>query len=497
MFRKMICLVSFVLVLSLVGDIQAATAIWTDTTGGHLWSTPENWSKDRLPILADAVKIGLSLGPIIVNGVAAEVQNIALGYENFTGELTMNGGTLTTRRWLMLGYDEESRGTLNMNNGVITVGSDLSVGSEGSGVLNMTGGTIVVGNILWAMNGVFNMFGGTITAEGTFSVGDQVNLDGGVITTTNFWMRANDDAASKMDIKAGTLIINSDQLRGLQRYIDNGWIIAYDGQGTLKLDYDITNEHKTTLKAVHMLNPNPIYGSNVLPGSVNQLQWTLPEPSQLGGIVTCDVYFGTNPNVEENPKIVDCQAVESVSVALASNMIYYWALNLYDSSISTTEPYMLSSIFRFNVLSQPLIVDAGADVVTWLADGLRTGNLDATVTDNGFVSPYTMQWTVISEPNDFDAVIANPSVEDTSIILTALGEYVLQLEAFDGEYTGSDTVTINVYNDSCEAAQSLPDYIPLVGDLNGDCRVDDIDLALLEENWLKDNSLIEEWFAID
>ncbi len=71
------------------------------------------------------------------------------------------------------------------------------------------------------------------------------------------------------------------------------------------------------------------------------------------------------------------------------------------------------------------------------------------------------------------------------------------MEAFDGEYSGSDTVTINVYNDSCQAAQSLPDYVPLVGDLNGDCRVDEADLALLEENWLQDNSLTEEWFKVD
>jgi hypothetical protein len=39
--------------------------------------------------------------------------------------------------------------------------------------------------------------------------------------------------------------------------------------------------------------------------------------------------------------------------------------------------------------------------------------------------------------------------------------------------------------------------VPLVGDLNGDCRVDEADMALLEENWLKDNSLTEEWFKLD
>jgi hypothetical protein len=77
-----------------------------------------------------------------------------------------------------------------------------------------------------------------------------------------------------------------------------------------------------------------------------------------------------------------------------------------------------------------------------------------------------------------------------------VGEYVLQLEVSDGEYTGSDAITINVYADSCEAAKAVPGYESLVGDLNGDCRVDEADLALLEENWLKDNALTEDWFLL-
>jgi hypothetical protein len=152
---------------------------------------------------------------------------------------------------------------------------------------------------------------------------------------------------------------------------------------------------------------------------------------------------------------------------------------------------MLGSIVTFTVENQPPIVNAGADVVTWLADGVRTGNLDGTVTDDGLVSPYTVQWTVVSEPDVGAAVIETATAEDTSITMKALGEYVLQLEAFDGEYTSSDIVTINVYNDSCEAAKALPDYEPTPGDLNGDCIVDDLDLAILQENWLKDNSLTE------
>ncbi|MHC4487537.1 MAG: PKD domain-containing protein [Planctomycetota bacterium] len=139
-------------------------------------------------------------------------------------------------------------------------------------------------------------------------------------------------------------------------------------------------------------------------------------------------------------------------------------------------------------------MEAGADVVTWLEAGTRVGNLDATVTDD---DAYTVQWTVVSEPSAGAAVIDTATAEDTGVTLTAVGEYVLQLEASDGEYTGSDTVTINVYNDSCEAAQSLPDYEPLVGDINGDCKVDDVDMALLQENLGKDNSLTDDWFKVD
>jgi hypothetical protein len=157
-----------------------------------------------------------------------------------------------------------------------------------------------------------------------------------------------------------------------------------------------------------------------------------------------------------------------------------------------TQP-ILGPIFSFYADNLPPEVDAGADIVTWLEDGSRTGSLDATVTDD---DAYTVQWTVVSEPSEGTVVIENTDAEDTNVTLSAAGEYVLQLEASDGEYTGSGTVTINVYNDSCEAAQSLPDYVPIVGDLNGDCKVDEADMALLEENWLKDNSLTDDWFLI-
>jgi hypothetical protein len=177
-------------------------------------------------------------------------------------------------------------------------------------------------------------------------------------------------------------------------------------------------------------------------------------------------------------------------VQTQSKTQYYWAVDCY---VFPGVP-LYGPIFSFYVDNLAPRVDAGADIATWLEGGSRTGSLDATVVDE---EATTLQWSVVSEPNEGTAVIENGNAEDTNVTLSAVGEYVLELVATDGEYSGSDTVTINVYNDSCEAAKSLPDYEPIVGDLNGDCKVDEADMALLEENWLKENSLTDDWYKIE
>jgi len=491
MFRKMICLVSFVLVLSLAGEVQAVQT-WIGAPDSD-WFTATNWDPTGVPTDVDHAKIGTQAtpgGPTIASA-GAVADKVTIGNWYGIGTLTVgSSGTLAVTSDLINAMDGGTAGTINLNGGSITVGSSFHVARAGEGTLNMTGGTITMPN-WWFTIGYLD---GSIA---------HVQLDGGTINADGpFEMRRNNGSVGTMDIKAGTLILAGDKVSTVQGYIDNGWITAYDGQGTLQLDYDVTNEGKTTLTAVHFLNPNPADGSLVPPGEV-ELSWTLPDPCVPGQPVPVDVYFTDDLQLLEqftDPaaiQVVSKQDVNSVVVQTQPKTRYYWAVDTYIGDLN--DP-IFGPIFSFFADNIPPKVEAGSDVVTWLVDGVRTINLDATVTDDGAISPYTVQWTVVSEPNDPnspDAVIAEPTAEDTSITLAALGEYVLQLEAFDGEYTGSDTVTINVYNDSCEAAQSLPDYVPLVGDLNGDCKVDIVDLELLLENWLKDNSLTEEWFNVN
>ncbi|HUU19553.1 MAG TPA: hypothetical protein VMW72_20555 [Sedimentisphaerales bacterium] len=463
MCKKLICLISLALVLFLAGKAPGATNIeWTDEDpNDHLWTSPNNWSRGVVPDgdYAAFIRGPASVeatSPIIQDGMTFTVVYVIVneGNSTYTAYLRMTGGTINTTNF-RISWDNQPVGGVE-------------------GVFNMSGGTVNASSLQIGPGGgtgTFNLYGGTFSA--------------GAMTISS---------TSNMDISAGTLIINGDEVSTVQGYIDdpNGLITAYGGYGTLQLDYDVTNEGKTTLKATHLLNPNPADGSSV-PDSVNQLQWTLPEPNQPGGVVTCDVYFGTDPDIENNPKVVTRQAVESVSVTLAPDTTYYWALDLYDSSISATEPFMLGHIFKFDTQNQPPIVNAGADVATWLDNGLRVVHLDGVVSDeDGGPEPATLLWMLIAEPNELNpAQISDPLAANPTVTIKEPGSYTLQIEAGDGEFSATDTMQIVLYADPCEHAQNQEGFELIPGDINEDCIVNELDLAILEEHWLEENFSVE------
>ena len=184
----------------------------------------------------------------------------------------------------------------------------------------------------------------------------------------------------------------------------------------------------------------------------------------------------------ERAGAIQLEAVTSAVVTTDAKQRYFWAVDTYPAG---AEEPNLGPVFDFYADNLAPAVDAGDDVTTWLDNGSVDVALAGVVTDS---DPTTSVWTVVSQPDDPnlpDAVIVDPAALDTTATLSAIGAYVLQLEAEDGEYQTADTVTINVYSDSCEAAKSLPDYVPLVGDLDEDCDVDQDDMDLLMQNWLE------------
>ncbi|MFC1652672.1 hypothetical protein ACFL3F_03025, partial [Planctomycetota bacterium] len=492
MYKPIVCLISVVILMSLTVKCQAQWRDWDDgDPANHLWSSPANWSPDGLPtMIGDSgnrtrIEAGSGATPILDSTIFDVDPNGAFADRLYVGDGTGNGGVakilitdgakLTIGDDLNIAYGNSSHGICEVRGPgtVIEIWDGVKIGRRGEGRLLMNGGTMNVGDSIEIPSG---------TSTASINIG-HLQLNAGIITAAELSMRPVNSGVmgtGTMDVHGGTLILDSNAVPTIQEYIDHGWITAYNGDGTLYRDYDETNQGKTTLTAIHKFHPKPTDGGTLEAGAV-ELSWTLPDPCVPGQPVSVDVYFTddydaiwnfTNPDAM---RIVTKQNLTSISVQTNPKKQYYWAVDTY---IGDPNDPILGPIFSFFTDNLPPNVDAGADIITWLQDGVRVGDLDATVSDD---DPFTVQWTVSSEPNEGTAVIETATAEDTSITLTALGEYVLQLEAFDGEYAGSDTVTIYVYNGMCEAAQSRPDYLPLVGDLNGDCKVDDADMALLQE----------------
>lgn len=125
--------------------------------------------------------------------------------------------------------------------------------------------------------------------------------------------------------------------------------------------------------------------------------------------------------------------------------------------------------------NQPPDVDAGSDTeITMPANSLV---LDGTVTDDGLGNPdgyLARQWSKLSGPGDVEFQ-PSATVEDPTATfqLYKYGTYVLQLYATDGELDDFDTVTITVNEPDCP-----------VGDMNGDCVIDQQDFCLFALQWL-------------
>ena len=465
--KKLSSWFAVVLVLLLTSRLSAAF-VWTDNAGNHCWNDRLNWN-NGVPDTSTWCRVDLLPGAV-VNADTPVVGNVHVGrYEGNPGAVTVNGGIWGVNYWLTLSRGADATLTINGGSVGTVIGSNL---------------LLIVGHAAGHV-GTLNMNGGLLRTQRGFRIGNEagsighVNLYGGTIECDSFAM--NENAASvKMDVTNGTLIVDGKKESTIQEYIDSGYITAFGhGPEMLELDYDVTNPGKTTLKAVDPLQPHPVSDVTVSSGMV-ELSWTLLEPNKPWGAVTCDVFWGTDPE-SDFVKIVERQSEESKVVNCPPLRSFCWQVIVYDSS-ADSNPVFESSVYTFNTYNVAPEVEAGQDQSTWLADGYAMLKLDGDVTDEG---SYTVEWSNVSDPSPGPVTIVNSDAEDTSVTFVNAGTYELLLEADDGYLTGSDTVRICVYADDCEAAKSLPEYIPLVGDVNEDCQVDFKDLELLLNDWLR------------
>jgi len=499
-------------VLISLPDLAGADDIYTWTGAvSDDWMTVGNWDVATVPAMGalgdDAdVNIGSTAPltwPVLDSGdMPAEIDDLRIANgSGLSGELLIQGGvSLECNDDIKICYEAGSvSAKFTVKGAGTTVHSikSLELGQEGTVVVDVNGGKLEIGvedkpkwNMIVAAGADSNVTiyirnGGLLEHHGDYAEDDR----GGLIIGEG---KALIDIGSDSGSGGGTLKLKNDVTELVRSLANDGVIVADGGARDVQIYFYDGYTFVTASALTTRLDPSPANGLTV-PDGPTRLQWTLPEPNNPAGIVTCDVYFGTNSSVEANPKIVMRQAVESVSVTLEPDTKYYWALDLYDSSVSTTNPVYLSLIFTFNTMNMAPVVNAGDDVESWLADGPRAVQLDGSVSDeDNRPGPVTLVWTVIAEPNELNpARIADSLEANPTVTVIEPGIYTLQLQASDGEYTTADTMQIVVYEDACEHAKNQEGFVLLPGDINQDCIVNEQDLTILEEHWLEWNYSVE------
>jgi hypothetical protein len=475
------------------GSLHAATVTFTGAVD-EFWSNPDNW--DTVPGINDKARVR-SEGPCVLDYDAGIIDQY-VGESSTVGHLILvDGAQLAVKTWNIIGYaggEADNRHTIEVLGGVLNGGHPdypnngrINVGRQGYAHLIIDHGGEV--NLLHQALEIGNNTNGDGLVElrgGTLNLTDNGDAPLSIATGT--------DAVGLMDFSGGVMKqrFSEGRLTRINDYIANGMITAYSGVGTVVVESIDENSDDTLdtllVKGRHPLTPGPEDGAKAVPGSV-ALSWTLPDPCVPGQSVPVDVYFTDDLQALKSfidpdaIRIAGHQSITSITVQAKPKTRYYWAVDTYQG---TENDPVWGPIFEFYADNIAPVVATDLDVTTWLTHGTVDVAIGGTVTD---ADPTTTTWTVVSEPNEGTAVIANPSQVATTATLTALGTYVLQLEADDGEYTGANTLTIHVFANSCLAAQSLPGYTPIPGDINLDCVVDQTDIDLLLEQWLKCNGL--------
>ena len=334
MCKRYVCLI-FVVMMGVTGIASAAVNNWTPVGGSTNWNVAGNWSLGNIPnTTTDEAKISgaAGTGPVVGSSTTVSAYRIFVGSSVY-GELTINGGTLTTTGYMTSAYVAADAAVITMSSGTVQIGSTggsnghLYLGRYGSAILNISGGTFTIVNNLY--------IGQYASGSGT------INLSGGTLTANNLL----NTGTMSIDITAGTLIINGDVTSTINGYVTGGQITAYGGAGTVNVSYNTPNAGKTTVTATaggppsKATSPSPANSATGV-SITTDLGWTAGS-----GATSHDVYFGTSsPGTFQGN-----QAGTSFDTGtMAYNTTYYWRINEKNAAGTTT-----GDVWSFTTAAEP------------------------------------------------------------------------------------------------------------------------------------------------
>ncbi|MBW8016643.1 MAG: hypothetical protein FVQ82_10680 [Planctomycetes bacterium] len=246
-------------------------------------------------------------------------------------------------------------------------------------------------------------------------------------------------------------------------------------------------------------DPTPADGASVPAADPLALSWAnLPEPNSVADTISVEVFWDTGEAGDDESQSLTLLTSNSTEVTSPGIGTFHWKIVATDPNTGYV-PVVTEAVYSLTTTSTnvaPSVNIDGGDRVAWFTDGIISVPITSVVTDADGPDALSYEWFVD------DVLVAGETTDSIDLteadldvpLLGATNVYAVRLEAYDGEATGEDTVTITVYADGCEAAKGeAPEYTEAmareIGDTNYDCAVNLVDLAAMALNWLTDESL--------
>ncbi|MBE0543604.1 MAG: hypothetical protein IH623_19840 [Verrucomicrobia bacterium] len=222
-------------------EAQLTTTVWNpaaNPSGNGWWSESANWTGGQVANSTNKVVLNVSGARACVVNSAVSAGQVAAGDNGPGGFLIVtNGGSLAASAtdWSAIGYNN----TIQM--------------------IVASGGSASFGNHLWigfepAADGTLILNGGTVSVGGMFGLGwnggkGTVHVNGGTLSLSQ-WSASSPGSivgASVLNVGAGTVVINGNQVYSVSNFINSGKITGYGGTGIVS---NFFNGITTTLTAM-------------------------------------------------------------------------------------------------------------------------------------------------------------------------------------------------------------------------------------------------------
>ncbi len=366
------CLLLMALILLLCGSVLAQTT-WTDgSTANSNWDNAANWS-DAVPDLetnAAIPYISGGSGPYILTGMTANVLRFngpGEGSSDQQAKLFLQGGNINATA-IRVGFDNGTKGLIEMTDGEIIVENRFHVGFNSEGIFHISGGyvqaingglrigtnqngvgqvilddddgEIVINQLFVGQdgNGYLEMNAGTIKTDNVDipagSGSGLLQLNGGTLETDSLTIKEG----HRMDIAGGELILSGNHVDDIEQMLSDGRITIYDGRGYGTAEYDgnaTTIQYEEHLLIAH--NPYPAYGAvlDVKAGLPLTLSWSPGDTVQEHVL-----YIGTSAQAvaaadEHSDEYVDTLDAEQLTYdfpyPIEMGDRFYWRVDQADS----------------------------------------------------------------------------------------------------------------------------------------------------------------------